>query len=333
MDADEGLESQPVEPVPGEPPPDTSVVPPVGDQATCAAEEPPPSEPVAPTSSDPRPRALLILAAVVLLIAAIGIIYFAVKGNGPDPKGALEGAVAHSVNAKTADVAMSLSVGAAGTHESIVGNGTTNFRTNATNMTMTYSLGGRSLVERVIIDGRTGYFNVGRIVGEVAPGKSWLSMDLGSAGPTGPNGIAGTIFSDPIAMVAVLRTSGTTVTMLGPSTVDGVPVQGYAIHLSPAGIEKATASPQVPSSVRAQLAHVHYNRLDYTVYIDGTDYLKEVRVVGGFGAEGVGATVTSAMHFTDYGVPVHVSPPPADEVIPIKEFQKLEAQSRGPTTA
>jgi YD repeat-containing protein len=317
VDGDEGLGPRPTEPLLDEP-----VTVPGGEEV---------SEPVTTTSSDPRPRALLVLAAVVLLIAVIGVVVYAVKGPGPDPNGALESAVAHSVGAKTADVALSVSVGAAGVHESIDGNGTTNFVTDATNMTMTYDAQGQTIVERAIIDGPTGYFNVGPIVGEVAPGKSWLSENVNSGSTSGPNGIAGGgLFSDPNAMVEVLRTTGTTVTMLGSSVVDGVPVQGYAIQLSPAGISKVLRSSQVPASARADLSHVHVDRLDYVVDIDGANYLKEVRVTGGLGAGGFQATVTSAVHFSDYGIPVHVSPPPADEVIPLQQFEKLEAQAQGP---
>jgi YD repeat-containing protein len=320
VEGDEGLEPQPFERVPEDP----VTVP-------GAEVSEPALPPVTTTSSDPRPRALLVLAAVVVLIAVIGVVVYAVKGNGPDPNGDLERAVAHSVGAKTADVALSVSVGAAGLHESIEGNGTTNFLTNASNMTLTYDAQGRSIVERAIVDGSTGYFNVGPIVGEVAPGKSWLSVSVSSGSPSGPNGIAGGgLFSDPNAMVGLLRTTGTTVTMLGSSVVDGVPVQGYAIHLSPAGIAKVLRSSQVPASVRAELAQVHFDRLDYAVDIDGANHLKVVRVTGRFGAGGLVGTVTSAMHFSDYGIPVHVSPPPADEVIPLQQFERLQAQAQGP---
>jgi hypothetical protein len=319
MDPDEGLEYHSVEPAAGVP-------------LAAPVEVEPEAAPPRATSPDPRPRALLVLAVVVVLIGAVGIVYDAVEGNGPDPNSALESAVVHSTNAKTAGVAMSLSLGVAGAHESIEGNGTANFRTDASNMTMTYDVGGRSLVERVIVDGPVGYFNVGPLVGEVAPGKSWVSMDL-STGASGPNGVAGGgILSDPNTMVDVLRAGGTTVTMLGSSTVDGSPVQGYAIHLSPAGIQETISSEQVPPSLKAQMSQAHFDRLDYEVYIDGANYLKEIRTVGSFGAGGLGATVTSTMHFSNYGIPVRVVPPPADEVIPFSEFQKLEAQSQGPTT-
>ena len=328
MDGDEGLEPRSVDPVSDVP----EIV--LGEDLPEPEPEPEPESatpPTMPEGTDPRPRALLVLAIVVVLIAAIGVVVYAVKGNGPDPNGALESAVAHTVGAKTADVAISVSVGAAGIHESIDGNGTTNFVTNATNMTLRYDAGGRSIVERAIVDGSTGYFNVGPIVGEVAPGKSWLSLNLNSGSTSGPNGVAGGgIFSDPNTMIKVLETAGTSVTMLGSSTVDGVAVQAYAIHLSPAGIAKVMRSSRAPASLRAQLAQVHYDRLDYVVDIDGADYLREVRVSGSFGAEGIGATVTSAMHLSDYGIPVHVVPPPADEVIPLQQFEKLDAQSQGP---
>jgi YD repeat-containing protein len=317
VEGDEGLVPQHVEPVPDDP-----VTVPGADV----------SEPVPTRSSDPRPRALLALGAVVLLIAAIGVVFYAVKGNGPDPNAALEGAVAHSVGARTADVPLSVSVGAAGINESIDGNGTTNFVTDASNMTMTYHAQGRTVVERAIVDGSTAYFNVGPLVGEVAPGKSWLSVNVSSGSTSGPNGIAGGgLFSDPNTMVQVLRTSGTTVTMLGSSIVDGVPVQGYAIDLSPAGIARAMRSTEVPPSVRTLLSQVPYKRLEYIVDIDADNYLKEVRVNGVLGAgEGLQATVASAMHFSDYGIPVHVSAPPGDEVIPLQQFQRLEAQAQKP---
>ncbi len=281
-----------------------------------------------------RGRAWLLVGAAVVILAGAGVAAYELSGyNGSDTGSALSSAVTTSLHGRSADVALSMTIGAGGQGLTIAGNGDTSFATSASNLTLTYSVGGQPLTERAVIDGSTAYYNLGPVVGDVVPGKSWISIDMGKDA-SGTSGVgAGGIFSDPSAMLTVLRAEGTAVHALGSSSVDGAPVQGYSIRLGPAGIAKTITSEHVPAYMRAEVSSVHYSRLSYEVYVDGANDLKQIRTTGAFSVAGQGATIASTMEFSNYGTAVSVQAPPAGQVIPARQFDQVARQDQGTSTA
>ncbi len=292
----------------------------------------PPTSWSAPATMAParsgRGRALLLVAIVVVVLIGAGIAVYTVHTSSAPPQNAVEQAVATSVQSKTADLALAMTIDA-GAHLTITGNGDINLVTNASNLTLSYEAGGQTLAERAVQNGSMEYYNLGPIVAYVAPGKSWVSQNTGQGG-SGTSGVgAGGIFSNPGALLAVLKAEGTSITRLGPSTVDGAAVQGYSIDVSQAGIRKVIASTAVPPYLKAELSEIHYTKLDYGIYVDDTHHLKEVRGTGAFTLEGETFGVSSTMDFSNYGTPVSVVDPPASEVIPYQQFQKIVSQDQG----
>jgi hypothetical protein len=281
-----------------------------------------------------RGRAWLLVGAAVVIFAGAGAAAYELSGyNGSDTGSALSAAVTTSLHSRSADIALSMTIGASGQGLTIAGIGDTSFATSATNLTLTYSAGGQPLTERAVIDGSTAYYDLGPVVGDVVPGKTWVSIDTGKD-VSGTSGVgAGGIFSDPTAMLSVLQAEGTAVHALGSSSIDGVPVQGYSIRLGPAGIAKTIASEHVPAYMRTEVASVHYSRLSYDVYVDSASHLKQIRTTGAFSVAGQGATITSTMEFSNYGTPVSAQPPPASQVVPIQQFDQVAKQDTGTSTA
>jgi hypothetical protein len=267
---------------------------------------------------------------VALLLVGTGVVVYAVNGDGTNPTNAVETAVANLHRAKTAEVALAISIGANGQEVKITGNGETNVLTNATNETINYDAGGRSFSARAIIDGSTAYFNYGNGVGRIVPGKSWVSMNVGQSG--GSSQSSG-IYNDPVAMVAVLGSSGTVVRAIGASDVNGISVQGYSIDLRPAGIQNLLRSGNFPSSVKDELSSAHFSSLDYIAYVDAANRLRDVRTVAHYSFAGQQFTAHGDMSLSAYGVRVAITDPPANEVIPLQQFEKIAAQSQGTATS
>lgn len=274
---------------------------------------------------------MLLLAGVTVLIVAAALLGWTQSPNSSNPSAALETAVAKLEKSQTAEIGMDLTIRAAGSAVTMSGNGATNFKTQATNLTLTYQASaGQSVTEREIVSGPIVYSDLGSVVGLVVPGKSWVAMDLGQS-PSASGGGAGGVFSDPAAMVALLRSEGTNVTALGSSSVDGKAVQGYRIDLGSAGFGKVISS-DTPPALRAAIRQTRYKSLSYTVYVDGSNNLTRVRAFGAYSFAGVDATVDGTTDFSNYGTSVSAGPPPANEVIPFNEFEKIARQSQAPAS-
>ena len=190
----------------------------------------------------------MTVAAVVVLLAATGVAVYERSHSGPSTGTALTSAVATTEQSKTADVALSMSLGAGGPSVTIAGNGDSDLAKNATNLTLAFSADGQPLTERAVIDGPTAYYNIGPLVGAIVPGKSWVSMDVGKRASSSSSFGSGGIFTDPSTLIAVIGAPGTALHALGPAVVNGSHVQQYSVHLGPAGIKKAIGSDTSPST-------------------------------------------------------------------------------------
>jgi hypothetical protein len=272
------------------------------------------------------------VAVVAVVLAGAGVAGYELSRSGTDAGTALTSAVATTVQSKTADVAMSISIAAGGPSVTIAGNGDSDLANNATNLTLTFSSGGQPFTERAVTDGATAYYNIGPLVGEVVPGKSWVSMDVGKSASGSSSFGAGGIFSDPNTLIAVIGAPDTAMHALGPSVVGGDRVQQYAVDLGPVGIKKALSSETLPSNLRAEMSMVHYSQLDYVVGVDGTNHVTQVRTTGAYSAAGEQFTVNATMDMSDFGTPVTVVRPPANEVVSFQRFESVARQDQGNST-
>jgi len=308
--------------------------------ARAPGAPPPPPYAQAPGAWSPPPAAttrrrvwpVVTVALVVVLLAGVGIGIYAVSRSHTDTGTALTSAVATTEQSRTADVAMSISIGDGGPSITIAGNGDSDLANNATNLTMSFSAGGQAIAERAVIDGATAYYNIGPVVGEVVPGKSWVSMDVGKSASGSNDFGTGGIFSDPSTLIAVIGEPGTAMHSLGPSGAGAARVQQYAVDLGPAGIKKALSSETLPSTLRAEISTIHYSQLNYVVAVDGTNHLAQIRTTAAYSAEGERFTVSATMDMSGYGTPVTVTPPPASAVVSLQRFETIATQDQGTST-
>ncbi len=120
----------------------------------------------------------------------------------------------------------------------------------------------------------------------------------------------------PADLLSVLRADSRTVARLGTATVGGVRVTGYRVS-----VDLAKAAARLPAAqssyVRAFATLLHVTALSADVWVDRSNRVRQVRfslLPPGSPGTPTGSRVTQTVTFYDFGVPVHVTAPPASEV-------------------
>jgi hypothetical protein len=278
-----------------------------------------------PGSPSRRGLRALVLAGVILIGCGVGA-YFAV-GNGPSASAAVAAAMTHSLGNHTADMTMSMTGQVAGQTISMHATGAINFTNDQTNMNMQISSNGQNISERAVYDGQTVFVNLGSIIGELVPGKSWVSINIGQAGSsTGTSALPGGGTGDPNAMMRVLTAQGNSVRPLGGSVIDGVSVQGYAVKLTPAVIARDIAHAHLPSWMAKSMTLLHGADVTYDVYIDSANLLERISATIDGMVDQQKLVENIEMDYSNYGTAVTVVDPPGSQVLPFNQFVADAAQ-------
>jgi hypothetical protein len=175
---------------------------------------------------------------------------------------------------------------------------------------------------RFVIDGTTVYLRM-PILDVLTGSSNWLSAspeDLGQ--DAGSLGLGAGAF-DPAALLDVLRGVADDVTEAGTDTVRGVATTKYT-----ATISLADALAQAPADQRerlqAQLDQLGTDAsMPVTVWVDEDGLPRRMTMdltgLAGPGTDAEGAAVAITIEYFDYGEPVDIQIPPADEVTPFGE--------------
>jgi hypothetical protein len=147
------------------------------------------------------------------------------------------------------------------------------------------------------------------------------SSGLGSGGPG--TGSPGAIFN-------ILGNGANAVTSLGQSAINGVPVQGYLVVVSPAAIKAEISNPHLPQWERQGARSVSDAKAGYKVFVGPSGLV--YRLTTGVSENTANGQVQEfvSMDFTKFGTAVKVMPPPTDQVGSYQAFVKAaEAQQSG----
>jgi hypothetical protein len=299
---------------------------------------PPTTPPGASRTHRHRPSATTVLSLLIVVFLALGAGIYVVRtvGNHPGGPGAmLTAAVSSTVASHTADVTIASSASVTGRSVSVSGSGALDFGENSSEFHLNVKVLDQTISEESISVGGTVYVNSPG-VSTLFPGKSWMSIDLGAGATTPFGGTSSTASSDglddnPAGMLELLQQEGGTVTPLGPSTVTGVPVQGYTVTFSPAQIQSLIAKAALPQWMRNMLSAVKTSGIDDHVYVDSTGHLRLVTMA--FSESVTGSrpiTVNQSIQLSGYGAPVSISAPPADAVVPFQTFLRALKQLGNP---
>ena len=150
-------------------------------------------------------------------------------------------------------------------------------------------------------------------------GKTWVAMpDTLVSGSPAAGGLLGPLggSGSPAGLLASLTAASSNVTRLGPSTVRGVAVTGFALKIDPA--KEAARMPAADRAIsEAFLKSLGLTEIPVDVWVDGQNLVRREKVTlalpSGSGAP-AGTSIVMTTDFYDFGVPVHVSAPPASEV-------------------
>jgi uncharacterized protein DUF2510 len=289
------------------------------------------SEAAATPSASARPRRhgrALVFSAIG--VAAVVLVVGLVVGVGGQNNA--EATVLNAVNStladKTANISFTMDAGADGATVNATGTGGIDFTQNAMQMDLSMDAGGQTIDLQAEYLGGTVYESIPQIP-DIEPGKSWISMDLSSMKSVSGTGASGSLSvqGNPAEMLRMLSQHGNTVAPIGASTVGGVSVQGYAVTISAAKIRSELAN--VPDWMRSTASNVGFKAIDYKVYIDDEGLLRRTTISMGLTADGTSVTMNEFLDFSDYGSPVNVSAPPADQVVSFQQFLQDAQQASG----
>jgi hypothetical protein len=260
--------------------------------------------------------------ATVVLVAMIATVVVEAHSGDSDADAAVISAVDTAIAGKTAAVSATGSVVAAGTTATFSGTGSVDFTNSAVSLNLTVNAAGQQVNEQAVYLAGIVYEGLPQI-SQLAPEKSWVSIDLSSltqaAGQSG-TGLGG----DPLAMLHALALQGNTVTDMGETTLDGQPVHEYSVTLNPAVIQREIDSADLPAWLKQSVSQVTVHGGSEKVYIDGGGELAGASYAVDETAGSAGTvTVNESLGFSDYGTPVAISAPPANETIPLSQLMKL----------
>ena len=156
-----------------------------------------------------------------------------------------------------------------------------------------------------------------------------VSLDLSQLSQGGAAqslGSGSSLGNDPAAALQALAQDGNKATDLGSSTIDGVTVEGYAVHLDAATLKADIAKENLPSWMQDAVASVSNPNVDYKVYVDDSGRLVRMTTDTTETVSGLSVNEGLSMDFSNYGATVNVSAPPAGDV---ESFQSFLQQAAG----
>jgi hypothetical protein len=253
-------------------------------------------------------RYLIGLAGVGLLAAGCGTVH-AGQGSTQDT---LVAAVSHTA-AQTARITVTEGIQAPGMSMSYTQTGEFDFAHSRGIITMAAPADMTELFLPPKV-----YIKVSGMGSSLPGGKTWLVVDTRSSGALssllGPFGST----DNPADLLASLTAIAGSERILGPAAIGGVPATEYQVNIDPAKI-----AAKVPASERTSITQflqsLGKGDIPVDVWVDGQNMVRQVRLAlhlpGGAGAMIPGVTrLTETIDFSDFGVPVRVSAPPAGEV-------------------
>jgi hypothetical protein len=163
----------------------------------------------------------------------------------------------------------------------------------------------------VRIIGTTFYIGIPEEQRASMDGKQWMKMDLGDMG-AGSEALSQQFDNmDPVKSIETLL-KGKAVTVVGEDTVDGVKTVHYATTGSiDTYLEQLDAT--MRKTVRDQLAKAGVTEVKTDVWVDEQYQPRRVHMV-------MGTMSDFTVNYTDYGTPVTVEVPPADQTVDFKEM-------------
>ena len=273
-------------------------------------------------------RGLAMVGTAVVLIAAIVGGVFLFGGSSSNADAAVIRAVDHALGGKTASVGATEQIATSGETINFSGNGSIDFTNNAFELNLSGAIDGQTLNVEALYLGGSIYEGFPQIA-QLVPGKSWLSMNISSLTKEKENTStsASALGSDPLATLETLAQQGNTVTPLGTSTVDGQSVEGYSVAINSSVVQKELNSASLPAWMKKAASRVTSVFGTEKVFIDGTTLVQMSLDSTANSSTAGQVSINESLDFSNYGVPVTITAPPAGETMPFSQFLQLAKQA------
>ncbi|HVC66921.1 MAG TPA: hypothetical protein VND44_04950 [Acidimicrobiales bacterium] len=156
-------------------------------------------------------------------------------------------------------------------------------------------------------------------------GKSWVSIDLDSPAITSALGASfsqltgsANVPTDSLSYLQAVSAQG--VTTVGPATVRGVPTTEYSATIDVSKADQ-NRSPAVRSALQKLQSELGTSSLlPVDVWIDAQGQIRRESLQEAMTAGGTKIDVGVTVEFFDFGAPVDVAPPPADQTVDISSM-------------
>ena len=246
------------------------------------------------------------------------------RSSTPKPSVELAASAARTSHAKSARMAMTMRISVPPTGQTIVAhaNGVVGFRSRNADLTMDMTIPGagairmREVMVWPVIYMHSPLFAAG------LHGKQWMKLDMAKierAHGVNLNALTSTGSSDPTQMLQTLENESDSLQNLGAATVRGVPTVHY--H---AVIDLAKAARNAPAAMRAAvqksdarlIAMLGTHRMPMDVWIGQDQLVRRLAYHMSLPIASTGQTMAMDVQLDmfDFGVPVHVTAPPAGQV-------------------
>jgi hypothetical protein len=238
-------------------------------------------------------------------------------GGSATPRATLLRAVTSTEAAKTAKMSMTISASGLPTPFNIVSSGALDFGSGNAELTLEIGgAGGSSVTERI----------VGGVLYMRTPATSWQSIDMKSLGVSSSS--LSQSQSDPAQYLSYLAGVSDDVKVVGHDTVRGVATTKYHASID---MGRALTRSDIPSGLREKLTSLAPGFASLTmssdVWVDDGGRARKMTVTipladlfkGSSLSSAIspGASETVALEYFDFGTPVNVVAPPANEVTPL----------------
>jgi hypothetical protein len=257
----------------------------------------------------------------------------------PDPAKVLDAAYTTTTNSGTAKVDLTGQIGTTvdgkPKNVPITANGVVDFANKATDLNETMAGASQDMTETRYLNGML-YQRIPSMATGLAGGKQWIAMDLNQVaakqGNTGLGQMLASAPSDPSQILAYLTAVEGQVKTVGQDTVDGAQTTHYDATID---LDKvANLHPGAASATKQLEQQLGTNSLPIQLWVDQQNRVRKMSMDENIahpvpGATTSGGTATTgtngqtlsigAVHvsftiiMSDYGTPVHVVAPPANE--------------------
>jgi hypothetical protein len=274
------------------------------------------------TPQSPNRRRFVPFTLLGIMTIGTGIAAFLAVRESTTPSEAVASALVNSLQFKSAATTSSIEVEQSGDTATVTSEGVTSFDTAATEQVVHIVSGNERIGEHVISDGSTIYVYLdGGAIARVVAGKSWVSLASGQ--PAASSVAGGNGAGNSAAIIKVLSATGNDVSDLGSSKVNGHDVHLYSVHLTRSQINRDLAQEHLPQFMRQAIALVHIPAITYTLAINGTNQLTQMKATLHLQSDGRTVTEHLAEGYSRYGTKVNVTAPPSHEVIPLQTFLQI----------